>query len=142
MMGLECPQWFDDDARTAWREVLAEMGRRGIEILALDSTALSGYCINHARWARLTRTLAEHGSEKADKQSGHVCSFVQAQERQLREKIAREAWASANKMAALFFLSPADRIRIHNIPSASIPRRPRVRSGSRRPALKLKGAPR
>lgn len=124
-MSPVCPPWpwLDEDAQQAWREVIAEMERRGIEILAIDSTLLAGYCSSHARWAKHTRWLAEHDSEETGERSARVLSFVQAQERHVRKKIAQKAWDIATTCgAALFFLSPADRIRIHNIPSASIPR--------------------
>lgn len=121
MMRPDCPPFLNEDARQAWREVIAEMDRRDLATEP-SHALLMGYCTTHARWAQEARWLAEHASEKAGEQSGLTLSFEQAQERLRHENDAQEAWDLANNTAAFFFLSPADRIRIHNIPSASIPR--------------------
>ena len=121
-MCVDFPQRFDEGARAAWREVMAELEWRGLEVRPLFHAALEFYCTSHAHWTQEARWIAEHDSEKAGEQSSQTLAFEQAQERQCHKKAAQEAWDQANKEAAFLFLSPADRIRIHNIPAASIPR--------------------
>ena len=127
-MSLDCPQWLDDDAREAWCEVVAELKRRGVELLSTNAlrVELAAYCGEHAHWSFLARLLAECVSNKA---GDHVPSLILPElSESLMDDIknaALETWNRANTLGAVFSLSPADRIRIHNIPAASIPRRRR-----------------
>lgn len=138
-MGFECPQCFDDDARTAWRDVVAELKRRGTKLIPTDSSraALVFYCREHANWSFLTRLLAECASDKAGDDIPSLNLPVLSESILVDiQKDALESWNRANEWGAVFSLSPPDRIRIHNIPRASIPRRRRPgrssgRSGSR-----------
>lgn len=129
-MGLTCPRWFNDDARQAWREVLAEMDRRELEIPDAFQSGLMIYCTHHASLIQDMKRLAELDTAQAGVPSSHTLSFIQARARRVAQKNMRESLAMANKLASLFFLSPADRIRIHYIPPHLRPRRPARRRGT------------
>src|SRR5215468_3667791 len=55
-----CPDWLDDDAKTAWRKLVPELEMMGV-LTRIDANALARYCRLWSRWRAAEEFIQKHG---------------------------------------------------------------------------------
>lgn len=95
-----CPDWLDEEAKSQWSIVAAQLEEMGIAHLA-DASALATYCDMWSRWKQATASLRKNGSTYTT-EKGWVIQRPEV-------AIARTLVSLMNKYQQQFGLTPASR---------------------------------
>lgn len=103
-----CPDWLDDEAKSAWRQLVPMLFTAGL-LTKADRNALARYCQLHARWKKCELFIQKYGSTYPIKdEKGAVKCFVQFPEVGIANSLAKQL----TRLEQEFGLTPSSRSRI------------------------------
>jgi P27 family predicted phage terminase small subunit len=103
-----CPDWLDDDARTAWNDLVPLLQSMGI-LTRVDGNALARYCRLWSRWRKAEAFIEQRGEMYPLKdEGGKVKCFQQWPQVSIACKLAQQL----TRLEAEFGMTPSARSRI------------------------------
>ena len=104
----ECPDWLDEQAKSAWQQLLPQLQQMGV-LSRIDANALARYCQFFARWKKAEQFLAKHGDVYPIKdEQGKVRCLQQVPQ----VAIAHKLGALLTRLEQEFGMTPSSRTRI------------------------------
>lgn len=109
---VQRPTWLGADARAEWERLEPELTRLGL-LTNVDVAQFAAYCQWYARWQRYEQRIAAvvAAAEKKKDQDGDLATATSGyQQAHPYVLLAAKAADEMRKFAALFGLSPSDRV--------------------------------
>jgi P27 family predicted phage terminase small subunit len=106
----KCPKHLSKEAKAVWRRVVPELDRLGL-MTGIDLDAMVRYCQACALYDKAVSMIAVKGETQVTPQGIEIPSVW--------INIANKASENIRKLAAVFGLTPADRVRLSAKPPAS-----------------------
>jgi P27 family predicted phage terminase small subunit len=58
---IQCPNWFDDEAKREWKRILNLLEQEQKEFTNKDLKAFEGYCVSYSKWKKCEEIIDEKG---------------------------------------------------------------------------------
>ena len=110
----DLPDWLDEDAKAAWREVAPGLDAMGV-LGKVDGHALAVYCTLFSRWRKAEAFLAAHGDSLVVKDASGRAVGIRLYP---QVKLANQLAEVVARMAREFGLTPSARTRVRVVPAA------------------------
>lgn len=108
----DCPEWLDDEAKSAWQDVAPMLEGMGV-LTRIDGNALARYCRLWSRWRKAEDFIEQKGEMyplRSD--DGKVKYFQQWPQVSIANKLAQQL----TKIEAEFGMTPSARARLSVAP--------------------------
>ena len=106
---LSCPDWLDDEAKQAWRQLLPMLDQMGV-LSRIDRNALARYCQLWSRWKKAELFIQKHGDTYPLKdERGNIRCLQQFPQVAIAHKLAGQL----TRLEQEFGMTPSARTRIN-----------------------------